>query len=138
LLHCPFLGRTAPAITLPTAQGYTLHLVDSRSAQIQAFDPAVTTLVQLFIRGNPFRSGSGLSERALNCLQALGEHVQAVVVYGSPYVWQQIQAVLPAKTPSVFTYGQMKEAQAIALQPLLSPSEQPNELMTAAGNAFTD
>lgn len=142
LLHCPFLGRTAPAITLPTAQGYRLHLVDSRSATLQtlnlAFNPEVATLVQLFIRGNPFRSGSGLSEIALKYLEALGEHVQAVVVYGSPYVWQQIQAVLPAGTPSVFTYGQMKAAQAIALQPLLSPTERLDAQPVSAGSAFTD
>ena len=137
VLHCPFLGRTAPAVTLPAQQGYTLKLVDSRSADVSALDTAVTTLVQLFIRGNPFRSGRGLSAIALEYIQALGENVQAVVVYGSPYVWQQIQAILPAQTPGVFTYGQMKEAQAIALHPLLNP-EAKQGIVGAMNSAFTD
>ncbi len=137
VLHCPFLGRTAPAVTLPANQGYTLRLVDSRSADVRLLDTAVTTLVQVFIRGNPFRSGRGLSAIALEYIQALGENVQAVVVYGSPYVWQQIQSILPAQTPCVFTYGQMKEAQAIALQPLLNP-EAEQAMVGATKSAFTD
>ncbi|MGC1524652.1 MAG: glycoside hydrolase family 3 N-terminal domain-containing protein, partial [Phormidesmis sp.] len=32
LLQCRFLGRNAPAVTLPTAQGYQLTLMDARSA----------------------------------------------------------------------------------------------------------
>ncbi|WP_121967672.1 glycoside hydrolase family 3 N-terminal domain-containing protein [Leptolyngbya sp. BC1307] len=122
LLHCPFLSRTAPAVTLPARQGYSLTLIDSRSAEMTTFNSAVTTLVQLFIRGNPFRSGQELEAIATRYIQSLGENVQAIVIYGSPYVWQQIQKLLPTGTPCVFTYGQMKEAQAIALQPLLNPA----------------
>lgn len=141
VLHCPFLGRTAPAVTLPASQGYTLNLIDSRSANVEALDITITTLVQLFIRGNPFRSGSGLSDIAAAYIQALGSNVQAVVVYGSPYVWRQLQAQLPAGTPCVFTYGQMKEAQAIALQPLLNPGLSVNshpEKVGAIDSGFTD
>lgn len=137
VLHCPFLGRTAPAVTLPAQQGYTLKLVDSRSTDVRLLDTAVTTLVQLFIRSNPFRSGRELSALALEYIQALGENVQAVVIYGSPYVWQQIQTILPAQTPCVFTYGQMKEAQAIALQPLLNP-EAKQAKVGATESTFTD
>ena len=137
LLHCPFLNRTAPAVTLPSAQGYTLELMDSRSASISRISTEITTLVQLFIRGNPFRRSDGLSAIATQIVQALGNNVQAVVIYGSPYVWQQIQALLPEGTPGVFTYGQMKMAQAIALHPLLNPQSNP----VAAGaidSTFTD
>ena len=137
VLHCPFLGRTAPAVTVPTAQGYTLQLLDSRSADISRVQTEVTTLVQLFIRGNPFRSSGGLSAIAAQLIKALGNNVQAVVIYGSPYVWQTIQALLPAGTPCVFTYGQMKMAQAIALKPLLNPNEE--QLVEGAlDGAFTD
>ncbi|MEO0517989.1 MAG: beta-glucosidase, partial [Cyanobacteria bacterium P01_A01_bin.116] len=89
----------------------------------------------------------GLSAIATNYLKALGSNVQAVVIYGSPYVWKDIQALLPAGVPCVFTYGQMKEAQAIALQPLLHP-EQPHSdpsdaerlvsSQNAINSAFTD
>ncbi|NJM98468.1 MAG: beta-glucosidase [Phormidesmis sp. RL_2_1] len=137
VLHCPFLDRTAPAITLPLQQGYTLALVDGRSAEVARLNTGVTTLVQLFIRGNPFRSSHQLSAIAIEYLQALGPNLQAVIIYGSPYVWQQIQPILPAMTPCVFTYGQMKMAQAIALQPLLNPTGQ-SVLTLAADSAFTD
>jgi len=140
VLHCPFLNRTAPAVTLPTVQGYTLELLDARSADVSRLNTGVTSLVQLFIRGNPFKSGEGLSAIATQIIKALGNNVQALVVYGSPYVWQQLQPLLPAETPCVFTYGQMKMAQAIALQPLLNPAE---KALSASGldaldSVFTD
>lgn len=121
VLHCPFLSRTCPALTLPARQGYELTLVDSRSAEHLTLNRQATTLLQLFIRSNPFRSGRQLQALALEYIEALGPNLQAVVVYGSPYVWQAIQAHLPPHLPGVFTYGQMPEAQAIALQALLSP-----------------
>ncbi len=142
LLHCPFLDRTAPAVTLPTSLGYRLTLVDSRSADVTRLDRDATTLVQLFIRGNPFRSGESLSAQAHDYLQALGPNLQALVIYGSPYVWQQLQPLLPEKTPCVFSYGQMKMAQAIALQPLLTPEANSVEigqtLLGTVDTAFTD
>ncbi|MEO0770083.1 MAG: glycoside hydrolase family 3 N-terminal domain-containing protein [Cyanobacteria bacterium J06649_4] len=137
VLHCPFLGRTAPAVTMPTAQGYPLQLLDSRSAQTFEIRMDITTLVQLFIRGNPFRSGEGLSTIATQLIKDLGNNVQAVVIYGSPYVWRDIQALIPEGTPCVFTYGQMKMAQAIALKPLLNPNAR--ELATSViDSSFTD
>ena len=143
LLHCQFLDRTAPAIALPASQGYELRLMDSRSANVANLPADATTLVQLFIRGNPFRSGKGLRAIALELIQTVGSNVQAVVVYGSPYVWRDIQALLPSETPCVFTYGQMKMAQAVALQPLLNPtSETSNKdaqiAVAASDKVFTD
>ncbi|MGC1215885.1 MAG: glycoside hydrolase family 3 N-terminal domain-containing protein [Phormidesmis sp.] len=142
LLQCRFLGRNAPAVTLPTAQGYQLTLMDARSADIDWLQTDITTMVQLFIRGNPFRSSDRLSAIATQIIQALGNNVQAVVIYGSPYVWQQLQPLLPTKTPCVFTYGQMKRAQAIALQSLLNPNQlTPEKTELSSGlldGVFTD
>ncbi|MFK8181782.1 MAG: glycoside hydrolase family 3 N-terminal domain-containing protein [Phormidesmis sp.] len=139
LLHCPFLGRTAPAITLPQRLGYELTLVDSRSADVSRLKADASTLVQVFIRGNPFRSGQGLEVIANQYIEALGNYVQAVVIYGSPYVWKNIQSLLPENTPCVFTYGQMNESQAIALQPLLAPNDVDTvETVSATDSTFTD
>ncbi|MEO1636272.1 MAG: glycoside hydrolase family 3 N-terminal domain-containing protein [Cyanobacteria bacterium J06631_9] len=137
VLHCPFLGRNAPAVTIPTAQGYDLQLLDSRSADIFRLKSDVTTIVQLFIRGNPFKSGERLSAIATEIIQTLGSNVQAVVIYGSPYAWEKIQQLLPNGTPCVFSYGQMEMAQAIALQPLLSPKES-KLTVGALDGSFTD
>lgn len=138
LLHCPFLNRTAPAVTLPQTLGYELTLIDTRSANISKLNAEATTLVQLFIRDNPFRKGEDLETIATRYIQALGSNVQAVVIYGSPYVWQRIQKILPDGTPCVFTYGQMPEGQAIALQPLLNPNESTCAKALAVDTAFTD
>ena len=131
LLQCSFLGRTAPAIALPTSQGYDLVLVDSQSADRLTISKDVTTLVQLFIRGNPFRSGKGLSEIAIKYLKLLSANVQAVVIYGSPYILPTIRELIDPQTPCVFSYGQMKTAQAIALAPLLLPQQQTTASISA-------
>ncbi|MBE9061284.1 glycoside hydrolase family 3 N-terminal domain-containing protein [cf. Phormidesmis sp. LEGE 11477] len=140
LLNCRFLDKTAPAIALPASQGYELTLLDSRSAKTANLRQEATTLLQLFIRGNPFRSGKGLSVIAAELIRALENNVQAVVVYGSPYVWKDVQALLPEGTPSVFTYGQMKMGQVIALQPLLNPNGETAGMIDAIAvdQAFTD
>ena len=124
LLQCSFLGRTAPAIALPASQGYDLRLADSQNADFLTISKDATTLVQLFIRGNPFRSGKGLSEIAMRYIKMLGSNVQAVVLYGSPYILPTIRELIDPQTPCVFSYGQMKAAQAIALSPLLLPQPQ--------------
>ncbi len=86
VLNCRYLPRTAPAITEPMRWGYELTLLDSRSLQLPK--TGLPTLVQLFIRGNPFRSGQSfvqLARQYLEMLIAAGD-LQAVVFYGSPYV----------------------------------------------------
>ncbi|MEO0866894.1 MAG: glycoside hydrolase family 3 N-terminal domain-containing protein, partial [Cyanobacteria bacterium J06642_11] len=50
-----FLPRTAPAITEPLSWGYELTLLDSRSSGLPK--TGLPTLVQLFVRDNPFRQG---------------------------------------------------------------------------------
>jgi beta-glucosidase len=46
--------------------------------------------------------------------------LEALVIYGSPYVLKQFMPDLPPETPHVFSYGQMPKAQAIALEVLFS------------------
>lgn len=127
-LNCAFLNRQAPAITLPAELGYTLHVVDSYTPEMnwEKGDRAAT-LLQLFIRGNPFRSSAHLTELAERWLQFLlqTEQLQAVMVYGSPYVMQHVRSQLPTDVPFVFSYGQMPAAQAVAFQALLTGIRSP-------------
>lgn len=138
-LNCAFLNRQAPAVTIPKALGYSLQVVDSYTPAIDsaekdwATDP-VPILLQLFIRGNPFRSSAQLIQFAEKWLQLLHQQLQAVIVYGSPYVRQQLSAQLPADVPMIFSYGQMPAAQAIALEALLT-NLQPRQTNRAE---FTD
>ncbi|MDJ1182864.1 glycoside hydrolase family 3 N-terminal domain-containing protein [Roseofilum casamattae] len=118
-LDCAVLAKPAPAIILPEEEGYKLQLVDSHTPY-----PLPTweepTLLQLFVRGHPFRGSSQLNDRAIALFQELVKtgHLQALVLYGSPYILDLLQPQLPADIPYVFSYGQMPDAQAIALQTL--------------------
>lgn len=134
VVQCEYLPRTAPAIALPQQWGYTLQLVDSQTPQ-QAIaqdatsqqSPWQSTLLQLFIRGNPFRGSAGLNQLAQSWLEMLiqSDQLQAVILYGSPYVLDAIRPQLPLDVSYVFTYGQMPGAQKIALEALLGNWEVP-------------
>ncbi|XGV95924.1 MAG: glycoside hydrolase family 3 N-terminal domain-containing protein [Leptolyngbya sp. BL-A-14] len=135
VLACEGLGRQCPAIALPQALGYQMQLVDrctptiaselhtlgSNAPELDALESHQhwqPTLLQLFIRGNPFRGSAGLTQTAIDWFHYLVETDQllALVLYGSPYVLDQFLPTLPADVPYVFTYGQMPQAQAIALE----------------------
>ena len=132
VLSCRYLPRTAPAITQPAGWGYELTLLDSRASSLLKM--GLPTLVQLFIRGNPFRSGQNLVQLArkyLETLTATGD-LQAMILYGSPYVLEQLS--LPENMPWVFTYGQMPIAQTLAIATLAGET-----VVTGAVNhSFTD
>ncbi|NET58447.1 MAG: beta-glucosidase [Symploca sp. SIO2E6] len=125
-ITCDFLGRNAPAVVLPRQLGYELQLIDGHTPAI-AQDLCNSgleqpTLLQLFIRCNPFRESIGLTPLAKNFLNKLlkKNNLQALVIYGSPYILEQLQPDLPPATPYVFSYGQTPEAQAIALKVLFA------------------
>ena len=46
-----------------------------------------------------------------------------LVVYGSPYLWEELQPLLDPGIPAAFSPGQMPEAQRQVLQTLLRASE---------------
>ncbi len=122
VLGCEFLGNHTPAIALPEEFGYELQLIDDRTGAIahnaagaEDFSP---TVLQIFIRGNCFRGSAGLSQAAQDWFKKLlrtGE-LQAVVIYGSPYVLEQFLPHLPPTIPYVFCFGQMPAAQSLALE----------------------
>ncbi|MEG4230347.1 glycoside hydrolase family 3 N-terminal domain-containing protein [Microcoleus sp. N9_B2] len=123
VLGCEFLGNHTPAIALPEQFGYELQLIDDRTGAIadntgaEHFSP---TLLQIFIRGNCFRGSAGLTEAAQDWFKKLlktGE-LQAVLIYGSPYVLEQFLPHLPPSIPYVFCYGQMLAAQSLVLEVL--------------------
>ncbi len=123
-LDCEFLGHHTPAIARLAAHGYqTLHLIDRQtmlSPEHLAAMPPLPTVLQLFVRGNPFRGSAGLTQRSHDWLKALitHQHLRALIIYGSPYALEQLQPQIPELVPCVFTYGQMPVAQAIALAAL--------------------
>ncbi|MBD1830785.1 beta-glucosidase [Microcoleus vaginatus GB1-A2] len=131
VLGCEFLGNHTPAIAIPAKYGYELQLIDDRTGAIaentgaEHFSP---TLLQIFIRGNCFRGSAGLTEAAQDWFKKLlktGE-LQAVLIYGSPYVLEQFLPHLPPSIPYVFCFGQMPAAQSLALELLFGINETGN------------
>ena len=126
-LAAPFLPATAPAVAKPEAQGWRTVLVEGRSPSpwsglaeaplaLERLGPG-PVLLQLFVRGNPFRGSANSAEpwpAALRQLAACGR-LAGLVVYGSPYLWDQLQPLLPPGIAGVYSPGQMPLAQAEAL-----------------------
>ena len=149
-LAAPFLPSDAPALALAERAGYRSLLLDRRSpspwsdnpqapldlARLQLTGPPLTgpelegpqlahreelpVLLQLFVRGNPFRGSAGGGEpwaAVVGQLQRT-KRLAGLVVYGSPYLWQELEPLLDAATPAVYCPGQMPLAQTWALQSL--------------------
>ncbi|WP_293133936.1 glycoside hydrolase family 3 N-terminal domain-containing protein [Microcoleus sp. bin38.metabat.b11b12b14.051] len=131
VLGCEFLGKHTPAIAIPDQLGYELQLIDDRTGAVS--DNSSTehfsgTLLQIFIRGNCFRGSAGLTQAAKDWFNNLlrTQKLQAVVIYGSPYVLEQFLPHLPPSIPYVFCFGQMPVAQSLALELLFGSDKTGN------------
>lgn len=127
LLNCDFLDRQTPAVTIPKQLGYNLQLVDENTLGFVLKDNR-NTLLQIFIRGNPFRGNAGLTDRAQKIYKKLLKYkiVKGLIIYGSPYVrdWFLNETkVLKDDLPWVFSYGQMPEGQEISCKTLFGLSK---------------
>ena len=114
-LLADYLGVNAPALTIPPSHGWRTLRGDRQGLPLIL--PSEPTLLQLFVRGNPFRGGGGLSEWAIAQVRALLSSgcLRGLVIYGSPYLWQQLRTELPEDVPGWFSYGQFSEAQALVM-----------------------
>lgn len=116
-----FLARHTPAVALPQKLGYQPLLLDRPSLFIPPQDSR-PILLQIFLRGNPFRGNSGLTSETRTWLKQLlrKDSVQALLIYGSPYVLKSLSAEI--NVPWVFCYGQMPRAQLIVCHTLFGKS----------------
>jgi beta-glucosidase len=91
---------------MPQGWGYRLQWVDSQTPVIEPINDLQPTLLQLFIQAKPFQNTTGLIHIARQWLESLLEagQLQAVILYGSPYVWKQFVPLLPSELPAVFSY----------------------------------
>jgi beta-glucosidase len=153
LLACPFLAPAAPALARPEAAGFRPRVLDRLCSleappeEAGALPPAPWTragwnegpvLLQLFVRGNPFRGSATGAEPWADWIAQLlcQKRLAGLVVYGSPYLWQDLRQGLPSDLPAVWSPGQMPRAQALALARIglvpLAPAT------TAVEGGFTD
>jgi beta-glucosidase len=71
-------------------------------------------LLQLFVRGNPFRGSADGPDpwpAVIRQLQAAGR-LAGLAVYGSPYAWQALRPLLESRVPAAWSPGQMPLAQS--------------------------
>ena len=138
VLASPYLHATCPALSLPAQHHYQLRLIDQRGCQQGPQpDQLRPTLVQAFIRGNPFRGSATAGDLLFTWIDRLlaANLLRGVVIYGSPYGLAELRDRLPAGLPYGFTYGQMEIAQQLLLNRLglgLQPPARP------VARAFTD
>jgi beta-glucosidase len=124
ILSCAFLNRTAPAIGQLRDRNYDCQIVNKYTpAGFSVGDQP--TILQIFIRGNPFGGGLGIGATAKQLCHDLlaANQLQGLVVYGSPYLFEEFTKDLPMEIPAVFCYGQMPSSQAIALEHLFADSK---------------
>jgi beta-glucosidase len=134
-VDCRFLDRTAPAITWPSQHHYLLKLLDTQGCEHWPQGTGLgPSLVQVFVRGNPFRGSAPLLRLATAWLDALTAEnlLRGLVIYGSPYALDQLSPCLKG-VPYGFTYGQMPLAQRLILLTLL-----PKGQAATIAQAFTD
>jgi beta-glucosidase len=119
ILDTTFLSRSTPAVTIPTKLGYQLQLIN-RHSPTMTIAADESAILQLFIRTSPFSGGLGITKIAKQLFQQLlaNGQLQALIIYGSPYLMTDFAAYLPPEIPCVFCYGQMAAAQSIALSRL--------------------
>ena len=146
-LQAPQAVPQLPAQQLPAFQGFRAVLLEPRSPRPWSDEPEAPlnlaalgegpVLLQLFVRGNPFRGSSAASEPWAQAILQLqrSDRLAALVVYGSPYLWQSLQAVLDPRIPAAYSPGQMPQAQDLALQSLGFGD---TEVGHGAGDGFTD
>ena len=134
VLNSSFLDLQTPAVAITEKLGYQRQILDRNSYEAIASDPR-STLLQLFVRGNPFRGSAGLSQKAMSQYTQLieSDRLMALILYGSPYVLQWFLERIKPETPWVFTYGQMDGAQAIAIKTLFNLSD--DTINSSAANA---
>ena len=142
---CPALSGHAPALTQPQRLGLQPLLVHPHALSPWQPDPEAPlalehigegpVLLQLFLRGNPFRGQRDQQEPWRAAVQQLQRHhrLAGLVVYGCPYLWDELNAVLDRTIPAAYSPGQMPEAQGQVMTALLSATA-----TEATGAGFTD
>jgi beta-glucosidase len=119
LLTADFIDRACPALTFPVQGGYTPKILTPELLEHYPLGQN-PFLLQVFVRGNPFRGTAGLTSATQALYRQCLSHpsLQGLIIYGSPYVlaWFQTQiAELCPSLPWAFSHGQMPQAQAIAI-----------------------
>jgi beta-glucosidase len=129
-LAAPFLPADAPALAMPLQWGFSPCLLEQHGPSPWSGEQqtplalerlgAGPVLLQLFIRGNPFRGSAGGGEPWAAAVRQLlaADRLAGLAVYGSPYLWEELRDLLPDRLPAAYSPGQMPAAQRTVLESL--------------------
>ncbi|WP_071515776.1 glycoside hydrolase family 3 N-terminal domain-containing protein [Geitlerinema sp. PCC 9228] len=122
LLREEALKGHPPAIAVPWEKGYQLRLCDRFTPSVAYWELKGPVLVQLFARGHPFRGVAGMAPEVDVWLRQLLDRrqLQALVIYGSPYLRDRWFEILPEETVGLFSFGQMQAAQACLMEKIFA------------------
>jgi beta-glucosidase len=130
-LASPFLPAASPALSRPAAAGLKACLITAQAPSPWRDAPGAPlnldrlgdgpVLLQLFVRGNPFRGSAGGGEEpweaAIQQLQDAGR-LAGLAIYGSPYLWRRLRPLLHSDIPAAYSPAQMPLAQEAVLASL--------------------
>ncbi len=126
LLNSDFLDRQSPCVTIPESYGYHSQIFDRRNLHLIKYllSNQQDILLQIFLRGNPFRGEAGLSNLAQNIYEKLlkSDRLCGLIIYGSPYLLGWFMPKLQNDIPWIFSYGQMPSTQQLTCQQLFALS----------------
>ncbi len=126
VFNSKFLGKHTASVTIPQKLGYELLISDRHTPPTNyQFPQPAKTLLQIFMRGNPFRGSAGLTPLAQTWFNYLLEtnQLQAFIIYGSPYILEKFLPQLPDSIPCIFSYSQTPESQDLVCKVLFSLSD---------------
>ena len=148
-LNCFHLPPGAPSLSQPNAAGLRPCMVaaDTSSPWTGTSEAPLDlerlgdgpVLLQLFVRGNPFRGSAAAAEpwgAAVEQLQSAGR-LAGLAVYGSPYLWDELRCLIAPDLPAAYSPGQMPAAQSAVLN-ALGLGETEASIEAASDPGFTD
>ena len=136
ILNATYLDINSPAVTIPQIYSYQRQVIDNTTLSNICADSRLT-LLQVFIRGNPFRGNSGLTSNTKQLYQQLIDQGQVVgiIIYGSPYAMKWFASLI-TDIPLIYSYGQMFQAQEIALNALFDSNVESSDSKVSADFGF--
>ncbi|WP_320666559.1 glycoside hydrolase family 3 N-terminal domain-containing protein [Prochlorococcus sp. MIT 1307] len=150
VLPCSFLTQTSPAISVPQEAGYRTvlcHQLGVNPWQDDLNEPLAldrfgngSFFLQLFLRGNPFRGDLNNREPWVAAVRQLEQHnrLSGIVIYGSPYLWDELIRNLDSSIPAAYSPAQMQQAQGMVLASLFQPVNSNKDLPPQKISDFTD
>jgi len=150
VLPCPFLTSLAPALSIPQEAGYRSVLSHQLGVDPWQDDPENplalerfgkgSLFVQLFVRGHPFRGALDNQEPWLAAIKQLQREnrLSGLVVYGNPYLWDELLPFLHPSVAAAYSPGQMPEAQMQVLNSLFQKRNLKKGVQSQQNFEFTD